>query len=213
MNPTAESRTNVTLLERLAQSGGVDQAAWQEFVEQYGRMVYQWCRGRGLQEADARDVTQRVLLKISQHMKRFVYDPARSFRAWLRTVVRNALIDFLTDQHPDRATGDSNVQEQLHSIEARNDLEQQIERTYDLELLNVAFVRVRLRVAPHTWDAFALTSLEGVPTADVAVRLRMKIASVYQARLNVIRMLQRERESLEHAQESDRKPTDGRTSA
>lgn len=53
-------------------------------------MVYRWCRRWHLQDADAEDVTQAVLAKLTGKMGSFEYDPARSFRAWLKTVAHHA---------------------------------------------------------------------------------------------------------------------------
>ena len=61
-------------------------------------------------------------------------------------------------------------------------------------------VRVRLRVAPHNWEAFRLTALEGVPAPEVALRLEMQIANVYAARSNVQRLVREEIEKLDCAQ-------------
>ena len=81
MSGAHDSGTRITLLGRLRRDPG-DQEAWGEFVEQYGPKVFAWCRRWGLQEADAQDVTQDVLLKLARKMKDFTYDPSRSFRAW-----------------------------------------------------------------------------------------------------------------------------------
>lgn len=78
-----ESSTHQTLLSRLRRSPS-DQAAWSDFVQRYGRKIYQWCRFWNLQEADAEDVTQTVLLEVARQMNMFEYDPAGSFRAWLK---------------------------------------------------------------------------------------------------------------------------------
>ena len=75
-----DSETRVTLLGRLRRDP-TNQAAWREFVDHYGRKVYGWCRAWGLQDADAKDVTQDVLVKLAAKMRDFAYDPARSFRA------------------------------------------------------------------------------------------------------------------------------------
>src|SRR5262245_27156971 len=72
-----ETRTSVTLLARLRQIPA-DQAAWAEFTERYGRKIYAWCRRWNLQEADAEDVTQIVLLKLAEKMQRFEYDREKS---------------------------------------------------------------------------------------------------------------------------------------
>jgi RNA polymerase sigma factor (sigma-70 family) len=193
-----DSRTHATLLARLAGSGQTDQEAWREFVHHYGRKIYRWCVHWGLQESDARDVSQQVLLKMARQMQTFIYDPNKSFRAWLKTITRNALIDFVQSwERPDRGSGDSGVQARLDSVEAREELVRQLEEQYDGELLEQAMARVRLRVASHTWEAFKLTALDGVPAAEAAIRLHMKIATVYEARSSILRKLRSEREILE----------------
>ena len=58
-------------------------------------------------------------------------------------------------------------------------------------------VRVRLRVAPHNWEAFRLTAIDGVEPREVARRLDMKIANVYAARSNIQRLLREEVEMPE----------------
>src|SRR5262245_26472535 len=63
-----QTQARISLLARLAQPGPVDQTAWREFVEHYGPMIFKWCRRWNLQEADARDVTQQVLLKLALKM-------------------------------------------------------------------------------------------------------------------------------------------------
>src|SRR5439155_5794867 len=97
MSGAHDSGTRITLLGRLRRDPG-DQEAWGEFVEQYGPKVFAWCRRWGLQEADAQDVTQDVLLKLARKMKDFTYDPSRSFRAWLKVLTNHALTDFLQGQ-------------------------------------------------------------------------------------------------------------------
>src|SRR5437762_2576102 len=87
-------RTRASLLGRVRQDRA-DQAAWSEFVSRYGRQVYEWCRKWKLQEADAQDVTQTVLAKLAEKMRTFTYDPARSFRAYLKTLTHYAWCDFL----------------------------------------------------------------------------------------------------------------------
>ena len=58
-------------------------------------------------------------------------------------------------------------------------------------------MRVRLRVAPHTWDAFRLVALEGLPVAEVAAAVRMQVAMVYVAKSKVQKMIQEEIRKLE----------------
>jgi RNA polymerase sigma-70 factor (ECF subfamily) len=183
------SRTSPTLLGLLRQ-GPADQAAWTRFVDLYGPRVQGWCRAWGLQEADAQDVTQDVLLKLADKMRSFAYDPSRSFRGWLRTLTRHACSDFLDSRRrPGQGTGDSAVLGLLDSMEARQDLIRSLEEAFDQELLAEAMRRVQQRVAGHTWEAFRLTALEGHSGAEAARRLGLTVARVYVARSDVQRML------------------------
>ena len=189
--------TRVTLLTRLRRCPP-DQAGWDEFVERYGRHIYRWCRQWKLQDADAEDVTQNILLKLTQKLHAFAYDPARSFRGWLKTVALRTWRDFEDSRRRARAAaGDRAAQDLMLTLEAREDLARKLEEAFDLELLEAAKVRVRLRVAPHTWEAFRLMALEGLPVAEVATRVHLKVAMVYVAKSKVQKMLREEIEKLE----------------
>jgi RNA polymerase sigma factor (sigma-70 family) len=184
--------TNFALLTQLRQDPS-DQAGWDEFVDRYGRHIFRWCRRWKLQEADAEDVTQNILMKLSQALRSFAYDPSRSFRGWLKTVAYHAWRDFEDSRRRGRsATDDSQTQEQILVLEARDDLVRKLEEAFDLELLEAAKARVRLRVAPHTWDAFCLVAIEGLPVSEVAARLNLQVALVYIAKSRVQKMLQEE---------------------
>jgi RNA polymerase sigma-70 factor (ECF subfamily) len=198
MGDPNDASTRVTLLGRLYQEEAPDAEAWREFVVHYGRQIYKWCRHWGLQDADAEDVTQQVLVRLARYMKDFVYDPTRSFRAWLKTVAHNAWLSWVEDQQRTTpGSGDSGQQQQLHTVPAREDLVERLEREFDRELVDQAIALVRLRVAPHNWQAFQLTVLEGVPAAEAAAQLGVKVAHVYAAKSMVQKLLQQETARLE----------------
>jgi RNA polymerase sigma-70 factor (ECF subfamily) len=185
------------LLGRLA-SVPADQAAWGAFAERYARKIYGWCRHWQLQEADAEDVTQQVLLKLAQKMRSFSYDPSRSFRAWLKTVAHHAWQDWLDSRRrPGAGSGDSRVGELLETVQARDQLVEQLDEEFAREVLDEAMARVRLRVQSHTWEAFRLLAVEGLSGAAAAERLGMKVATAFVARSKVQKMLQEEVRRLE----------------
>jgi RNA polymerase sigma-70 factor (ECF subfamily) len=197
MGDASQPPTSPTLLGQLRQDP-TNQQAWRRFVELYGPQIYAWCRKWGLQEADNQDVTQNVLLRLSEKMRTFSYDPARSFRGWLKTLTQHALSDFLEGRpRAGVGSGDTNVLAALQAVEARADLAKHLEEVFDTELLQEATVRVRLRVAPRTWDAFRLTALEGLSGAAAAAQLGMKVATVFVAKSEVLRMLREETARLE----------------
>src|SRR5437588_1688494 len=89
--------TRASLLVRIRDAG--DEEAWTEFVEIYAPLIYGFSRKRGLQDADAADLTQEILRTVAHSVHRLDYDPKRgTFRGWLFTVVRNRLSDFQSAQ-------------------------------------------------------------------------------------------------------------------
>ena len=79
MSRLSDSRTSLTLVERLRQYPW-NAEAWDRFVELYRPKIYGWCRAWGLQEADADDVAQDVIARLTQKMADFKYDQTRCFR-------------------------------------------------------------------------------------------------------------------------------------
>jgi RNA polymerase sigma-70 factor (ECF subfamily) len=187
----ADQRTSPTLLGRLRNSPH-DQAAWAEFVDRYGVVVYRWCRKWGLQDVDAEDVTQNVMLDLGRQMRQFEYRSDGRFRAWLRTVAHRAWCDFLAArQRQTPGSGDTAIGVMLASVPAGQELLDHLDAECEREMLAVAMTVVRLRVEPQTWEAFQLTAIEGVSGADAAQRLRLSVASVYQAKSRIQKLLKK----------------------
>ena len=192
MSEFHDLRTSITLLERLGREE-TDQQAWAEFVRRYGRQIYRWCRRWKLQEADAEDLTQNVLVRLHARLRTFRYDPAQSFRAYLKALTHYAWCDLVQgNRRPGAGSGDSAVLDRLQTVEARDDLVRRLDEEFDQELLAEAAERVRRRVEPHTWEAFRLTALEGLSGAAVAEQLGMKVVTVFKAKSKVQKMLQEE---------------------
>jgi RNA polymerase sigma-70 factor (ECF subfamily) len=190
-------KTSLALLGRLRRDPK-DQAAWSEFVARYEPRIRRWCRGWGLQEADAQDVTQDVLLKLHRLMATFVYDSSGSFRAWLKTLTHHAWRDLVAERRRVGLEGcDRSVVELLASLQAGDDLVEQLEDEFRWEVMDRAMERVRQRVAARTWAAFRLTALEGWSGAAVVGWLEMKIARVYGASSDVKKMIRDEVRKLE----------------
>ena len=78
-------------------------------------------------------------------------------------------------------------------------LSTRVEATFDKELLEMALVRARARVAEHTWLAFKLAALDGVPPQTVADQLGVRVSQVYLSKHRVQKLVQEEIRSLEGA--------------
>jgi len=104
--------TRPSLLVRIRDAQ--DMPAWGIFVEVYAPLIHGYLRKRGLQDADAADVTQEVLRRVASAIRRFDYDPQRGgFRGWLFTVVRNQWRSFL-ERKAEPGSGDSAAMQIVH---------------------------------------------------------------------------------------------------
>jgi RNA polymerase sigma-70 factor (ECF subfamily) len=191
MSNKPDADTSVTLMMRV-QKNPADPQAWDDFVRRYQPVICVWCLRWGAQPSDADDVAQEVLLKLLTAMKKFQYDPARSFRAWLKTVTHNAWNDFVASHRFKSAGNDDRFDAIVDSRDALADLEKQMEDAFDRELLELAMRRVEKRVKPTTWQAFQLTAVENRSGADVAQQLQIPVASVFVAKHRVQKLLHEE---------------------
>src|SRR5262245_50898441 len=168
--------TRPSLLVRLGDPQ--DRDAWRQFIELYGSLVYGFARNRGLQDADAADLTQEVFLAVARAMPHWRYDPGQgTFRGWLYGITRHKLAKFLErrkSQPP--GSGDSNAQRRLdEQPSAQADPEADWERQYQQHLFRLAAAAIEDRFAPKTWQAFWQTAVAGKPAAAVAADLGLSV--------------------------------------
>src|SRR5690349_14036236 len=162
-----------------------DREAWAQFVEVYAPLIYGYLRKRGLQDADAADLTQICLRQVAAHVGSLAYDPRRdSFRGWLFTIARNRLRNFRDQpRRLHQGSGDSGVQRLLESQAAPEpDEALEWEREYQGGLFAWAAEQVRPLVQEATWLAFWQTAVEGKPGKEVARELGLTVAAVYLAK-------------------------------
>lgn len=181
--------TSISLMARLGDAGQ-NEAAWNEFLRIYGPHVIQWCRGHGLRDSDAQDISQEVLLRFWRRAASFHYDPSQTLRGYLRRMVLSAVSEWAEQaRRGGRVGGKEPLDALLENIPAREDLAARLERAYDTELLAIAMREVEERVQPHTWEAFRLLAMEGRSGMEVAERLGMQVNTAYVARTKVQRMI------------------------
>lgn len=195
--------TRASLLARIG-STPADPGAWNDFAAFYAPAILQWCRDYGLQDDDAHEVAQEVMVRFWRHAAEFRHDPSRRFRSYLRRIVLTAVADWADATKHERVAGsDPLLEALLESLPAREDLATSIERAFDLELLAEAMRDVESRVKPTTWAAFRMAAIDRVPGKEVADTLGMTMANVYIARMRVHRMISdtlRYRESAAEAE-------------
>jgi RNA polymerase sigma-70 factor (ECF subfamily) len=172
--------TSTSLLDRLRQPS--DAEAWARFVELYAPLLYRWSCRLGLQDADAADLVQDVFVILLRKLPAFDYDPRRSFRGWLYTVLLNHWRD-----HPHRRLTP------LAAEVAVADLAEEMrEAEYRRYLVDRALRLMRSDFEPPTWRACWECVANGRPAAEVAAELGLSAAAVYIARSRVLRRLRQE---------------------
>ena len=165
--------------------------AWDAFTQIYRPVVYRLARGRGLQHADAEDLTQQVLMSVARAIPDWQRQPNARFRHWLSRIARNAILNALTRNRQQVGVGGSDFLKSIKNVpEDSNDLESQLDYEYQRQLYRRAAEVVRDSVNENTWLAFLHTVVEGESTAAVAARLGKTIGNVHAARSRLMRRLQ-----------------------
>ena len=179
--------TPISLLERLRQPS--EEAAWGRFVELYTPLLYSWTRRLGLQDSDCADLVQEVFTVLVGKMPQFRYDPDKSFRAWLWTVLYNKW------RSSRRRQTEASLEDVVdpHDPDGAGSLE---EAEYRRQLVSRALQLMRTDFEPTTWTACWQFVVGGRPAAQVAAELGISPNAVYIAKCRVLRRLRKELDGL-----------------
>lgn len=177
-------------------------SAWEEFVEIYRPVIHRTAMRRGLQDADAHDLTQQVLIAVASAVGRWEKSGSDvRFRHWLRRITRNAIINALTRRPRDQAFGMLAEDELFQEVpEPESETGELIRLEYRRELFLRAVELIRGDVAPDTWQAFELTTIHGLSNTEAAERLGKSIGTIYAARSRVMKRLRSAVAELEESQ-------------
>ena len=197
--------TRNSLIARLSDIS--DHEAWREFANLYEPFIYRQGRRFGLQDADARELVQEVLIAVSKAVRNFEVSPERGrFSTWLYAVGRNVCLRYLSRIRAQELSGhDTQVAALLDAVPTSADGHASSELS--LELQRHIFVamsqQTRSEFHPNTWAAFWQTAVENYSIQSVADGLKMSVGSVYVARSRVMaRLKQRVQEvAFEDAEE------------
>ncbi len=168
-----------------------DAAAWAEFLGIYRPVVYRMARRRGMQDADAQDVTQQVLVAVSRAVGDWQSGSNRPpFRAWLVTITRNAVAKAISRPRRDAGTGSTTVMQLLNAQPAADpETTAEFVQESRQEALRWAADQIQPEFSLVTWRLFWETAVEGRPAADVAAAAGRSTGAVYMARFRVLRRL------------------------
>lgn len=168
----------------------MDPVGWSRLVTTFGPIVYRWCRVSGVRDADAPDVVQEVFTAVARSVPNFEREKSQgSFRSWLATITRNKVRDYFRSQ-VQRPIGEGGTQALVKLQMIPVDLDSTIcAESAKTPLIRAVLQQVEAEFEESTWKAFWLTTIDGEKAADVAARLGITAASVYQSKSRVLRRL------------------------
>jgi RNA polymerase sigma factor (sigma-70 family) len=153
--------TRPSLLAQMRQTGSEE--VWQTFVATYAPLVYRYCRARGLQDADAQDVTQDVIFKV----RNFEYDPARGrFRSWLAKVTLREIWHYRARlNRPGQGVGGDDP---WATVDHEPVLEEEVDwkRFFHACVLEKALEQIRPEFSEAEWQVFQAVAVKVVDGPD-----------------------------------------------
>lgn len=184
------TKTRYSLIGKLHDPQNLD--AWNEFASIYQPLIFRICRQKGLQYADATDVTQDVMSKVAEAIGKFDAEkPGATFRGWLYRVTRNVVIDFFRRRENKNLAGAKTGLLELIQQEPDEAASREFRLEFQRQIFAVVANEVREDVQPKTWQAFWRTEVEHESVSDVAESLRMNAGAVYVARSRVLAKLRK----------------------
>ena len=189
--------TSLSLLARLQQEP--DSENWNRLVDIYTPLVRVWLQKYDVQDSDADDLVQEVLLAVSKNLGEFEHGGRLgSFRAWIKAILVNRLRNFWRSRkRRPQAVGDSDIDARLAQLEdPMSKMSRLWDRDHDQYVLRQLLTVVEQQFSPTTWQAFRRVSLDGVAPRDVARDLGISINAVFIAKSRVLSKLRQESAGL-----------------
>jgi RNA polymerase sigma-70 factor (ECF subfamily) len=177
-----------SLLDQLRRPDHPD--AWPRFVRLYTPLLLHWAAAHGLQDADAADVAQDVLLKLRHRLAGYRRGPGQTFRGWLYRLVANQCHDFRRR----KATRPLPAADGLGDAPAPAD--DPDEREYRVFVVREALGLVRPRFTDRAWAMFTAAKVDGRPAADVAKEFDTTPAAIHIACSRVMAALRGELDGM-----------------
>ena len=172
--------TSKTLLDKIA-SG--DEISWDEFYLKYSPIVKAIACFKGLNEVDADDICQQVMMQFFKQSKTFKFDPdIARFRTYFGRIVRGRIIDHF------RRKKEVPVAE-FEAIPIDPDTEKLYMDEWRKMVIKEAEQELKTRVSPETFQAYQLYAVQDRPVEKVAAFLDCSTNQVYQAKKRCFKMM------------------------
>ncbi len=162
---------------------------WNNFVLVYTPLLNFWMRKKNVPASAEDDILQESLQSIFAGIGNFERDSSKGkFRGWLRTIVQRRVADYFRSLPPDQGAPQE-VLDALVTPEQKDASEVEGEQQALNEVKARAMELVRQSTAEKTWQMFWLSTVEEVPTSEIAKQFDVTTAAVRVAKQRVLKRL------------------------
>jgi RNA polymerase sigma factor (sigma-70 family) len=205
--------TRASLLKRLRDSN--DSQSWEEFHRIYRGLLTGVARRGGLNEHEADEAVQDIMIAVSRKLPEFRYDPQKdSFKGWLLQIARWKISDQMRKRpkQPPPASAAYLAEDETRTgtklltgardLPSRGisdpvqDFEAIWESEWQQHLLMRALASVKRRARPAQYAIYHLHVLEEMPVETVCRVLEVNSAQVYLAKHRVGSLVRKETRRL-----------------
>jgi RNA polymerase sigma-70 factor (ECF subfamily) len=162
---------------------------WSNFVLVYSPLLKYWIRLKGIPISAVEDVFQESLQSICTGISNFERDTRKgNFRGWLRTIVERRVADHFRSMPMEKPVAPEqlgNIPKSEQKTPELIESEQQVIEEIRLRAMEL----VRQNTTEKTWQMFWLSTVEQVPTADIAKEFSVSNAAVRVAKQRVLQRL------------------------
>lgn len=148
-----------------------------------------------MQYADASDVTQEVMTRVSQQIGRYQHDQeGATFRGWLHRITRNLMFDrFRRAKHDLLAQAEAGgLSAVMTETEPTPEESAEFQIGFRRHMFALVAEIVQKQVKPQTWQAFWRTEVDRASADEVASDLGMTRGAVYVAKSRVLARMRKE---------------------
>lgn len=209
--PNSDSyATSKTLVQRIRDPE--DRESWNEFFDIYSPLIRRVALQYGLSNTEVDEVLQETLIKLSENIREFEYDPDKgSFKKWLLNLVKWRIVDQKRGRLPvgkecrdsaaEQRREAENSDDRTSTIHQIPDPAAEVEQLWDKEwknaLMERALKRVRTKVQAKHYQIFDLYVMQQWPVSRIVSALGVNFGQVYLARHRVGSLLKKELKNLE----------------
>ena len=145
--------------------------AFESLYDEYFDLLYGYVFGMIRSHSQAQEIVQDTFIKVWLHRSKI--DTDLSFKAWLYKIAKNQLLNDIKKNFSDPVFEDY----LLHC--ENNNLTAQPDHEFDMELFRIALVKAKQKLSPRQIQVFEMCKEEGLSATEVAQKLNITEASVY----------------------------------